>query len=219
MKFRFVYGDLVIDDLESQIAQALDKRVEIDNRRRFPGVWKRIDRLNNRQRVSDDILDKRLKRYKLYGIGFFVLGILMILISLPAPKGLMSVLLMGVFNLFVGFFYYRVSSKYHQLNKRTVKLTKESSRLKSHYINHSQQVKNLEIIFSDMGLGDKDGQISLPIEEIDLLLVTKDVYFIIYNNTMMPLYKTDLKASCQDFELAFEDLLQDKYYKLGGQVA
>ena len=78
-----------------QLAAALDKCEEMVSRKRVPGLWKRIDRLNGAQRAPEEVLRRRRTRRRIYGGVLIAAGIFLLIPALVPPRDLPGPLVVG----------------------------------------------------------------------------------------------------------------------------
>ena len=81
--------------LVPQLAAALDKCEEMVSRKRVPGLWKRIDRLNGAQRAPEEVLRRRRTRRRIYGGVLIAAGLFLLIPALVPPRDLPGPLVVG----------------------------------------------------------------------------------------------------------------------------
>ena len=78
-----------------QLAAALDKCAELSARKRFPALWRLLDRLNDSQEAPEEILRRRRRRRRVYGGVLIAAGLLLLIPALTAPRELPGPLVVG----------------------------------------------------------------------------------------------------------------------------
>lgn len=101
---RFVFQLLpcIGEEKQLQVEQALEKRVEWFSRQKCPKLWQLSDRLNQREKASAAVLEKRRKRRIFWGLLNWALGMFALIPALTDPKELWLVLVMGIICLGAG---------------------------------------------------------------------------------------------------------------------
>jgi len=189
---------------EGQISKALNKRIELYSRAKLSGAWRVIDGLNNTNKASQEKSDRRKRRYRVYGILFFVLGVMFILLGLLEPLELKAFKYYGLFLLLIGIIYMHSQKD----KKGTVKeINKVIESLKS----NNEKSVGLKLLFDTEGMYSQDEDLVLRFEDIDNVIITKDIFFFIYPKNLIPILKRDLvEVSVREFEEFLVQVFQDK---------
>lgn len=107
MAFVFVltkYNDV---SFKKQVSKVLEKRTELVSRSTHPQAWKYTDKMNSKEKASEEVLKKRRSRYKIYGALLLLLGFFLLIPSLMEPKEMLIPLIVGVFSVCIGLLYFR----------------------------------------------------------------------------------------------------------------
>lgn len=204
MKYIFECSKEDYSRLDDQISKVLDKRIELYSRAKLSGAWKVIDRFNSSKTVSQNKSNQRKKRYKFYGITFLIMGVLFILIGMMKPIELKEFLYYGLFLLLIGIIYMPSRPNKKRANKKTEKVIE---RLKS----NNENLAGLKLLFDSNGMYSEDEDLILASEVIDNVIITNDVYFFIYSNTLIPLLKSDLlEVTMEEFEFFLKQVFDNK---------
>ena len=116
----------------------------------------------------------------------------MVLISLPDPADLMAVFLYGLFMILAGFVYVKATAEKTESDSGKYKRYRKASKRRSkHYTEKMKEIAGTSMSFDERGLLDQE-EILMSYADIDLVVVTEDIYFIFNNNTMLPFFKKDL---------------------------
>ena len=76
------YDDPAVD---RETAELLHQRLEAESRRRYPSIWKVIDRIRTHAAKGPG-REKRTVRYRIYGLFLLALGLLTLILGLMPPK-------------------------------------------------------------------------------------------------------------------------------------
>ncbi len=101
----FVFQISRYDDpaLDREAAALMDQRIEAYSREKVPGLWKITDRLNAFTAKGPG-RERRVRRYRIYGVVFLLLGIFVLVPGLMEPRQL-DLILVGAFAAALGLFY------------------------------------------------------------------------------------------------------------------
>lgn len=78
------------------LLRALERLTEFRSRKACPGIWKMTDRLNQVKRMPPEVLRRRRRRQKVYGVLLLALGLFGAIPAATAPQELMSVLVVSL---------------------------------------------------------------------------------------------------------------------------
>lgn len=176
-----------VDTLFPQVAQMLQKRVEIASRKRLPGLWKLTDKLNAVPRAPEAELKRRKERKRRWGGLLLVMGIFLFVPGVMRPQELPVPLVAGFFAIVMGMLYLRKGDrKKKSLEKKAKQLLEK--------MNASMEGQKLRLIFYDAelaitGVGD-DKKISYA--NMECALETADLFGLIYENQIVLLQKKEL---------------------------
>ena len=190
--------------LEEQISKALNKRIELYSRAKLSGVWRVIDRFNNTKRVSQEKSDRRQRRYRFYGILFCILGVMFILLGLMEPTELKAFIYYGLFLLLIGITY-MPSQKYKKAKVKEINKVIEN--LKS----NNEKSAGLKLLVDTEGMYSQDEELVMRFEDIDNVIITKDIFCFIYAKNLIPILKRDLvEVPAKEFEEFLVQVFQCK---------
>ena len=169
MEYRFCLSPADQEVLTSQVARCLDKRLELASRQKLPGLWQTID---NRGTPNP------AKRSKVMPVILLCLGIFLLVPGLLHPKEMWMALIGGIIG---------VSAGISGLLPKGQKHIKEAKR----FLQNTQGGDGLQVIFTEntMLLPDQE----VPYDEISAVLVTEDLYFVLFGNRAVALQKRDLQ--------------------------
>jgi len=191
---------------KQQVSKALEKRTELASRKKCPRMWKYIDKINSKSKASEEVLEKRCIRYRVYGVILMLLGFFLLIPSLMKPREMLIPLLAGAFSVGLGILYFRYGKK-HKKAKLT-SFDKAAIQLFNEYeIIPSEKVT---VTFSD----DKillARDFTIGYDEIDKIFITQDFFILIWKERITVLQKKDL-TSCNAEE--FTDFIAIKSQNL-----
>ena len=176
-----------VDTHFPQVAQMLQKRVELASRKKLPGLWKITDKLNAVPRAPEAELKRRKERQRRWGGLLLVMGIFLFVPGIMKPQELPVPLVAGFFAIVMGMLYLRKGDrKKKSLEKKAKQLLEK--------MNASMEGQKLRLIFYDAelaitGVGD-DKKISYA--NMECALETADLFGLIYENQIVLLQKKEL---------------------------
>ena len=133
------------EDLVSQVARMLQKRVEFASRKKFPGLWKLTDKLNAVPRAPEAELKRRKERQRRWGGLLLVMGIFLFVPGVMKPQELPVPLVAGFIAIVMGMLYLRKGDrKKKSLEKKAKQLLEK--------MNASMEGQKLRLIFYDAEL-------------------------------------------------------------------
>ncbi|NMA65837.1 MAG: hypothetical protein GX957_06285 [Clostridiaceae bacterium] len=190
MEFVFVLTKYNDESFKPQVSKALEKRTELVSRKEYPHMWKFIDKMNSRRKVSGEVLKKRHGRYKVYGIFLILLGLFLLIPSLINPKEMLIPLLTGTFTTGMGILYLR-----HGRKPKKEKLT-SFDRAAIQLFNKYEKISvgEVTVTFSS----DKihlAGSDAIDYSEVDEIIITEDFFIVIWKERITVLQKKDLSSS------------------------
>ncbi|NMA83970.1 MAG: hypothetical protein GX962_08910 [Epulopiscium sp.] len=188
MEFVFVLTKYNSASFKPQVSKALEKRTEIVSRKEHPKVWKYVDKMNSKEKASEEVLKKRHSRYKIYGVFLQILGFFLLIPSLMEPKEMLIPLLVGAFTVGIGILNFRYGRK-----SKKVKLTSfDKAAIK--LFNEYEKIPTVTVTFTN----DKVqlvGNVAISYSEIEKIFITEDLFILIWNKRITVLQKKDL-SSC-----------------------
>ena len=176
-----------VDTLFPQVAQMLQKRVELASRKRLPGLWKLTDKLNAVPRAPEAEFMRRKERQRRWGGLLLVMGIFLFVPGIMKPQELPVPLVAGFLAIVLGILYLRKGDR----KKKT--LEKKAKQLLEK-LNASMEGQKLRLIFYDTefvisGVGE-DKKVSYA--DMECTLETKDLFGLIYDNQIIIVQKQEL---------------------------
>ena len=160
---------------EEQLIEPLRKITELNSREKLPLLWKFSDRLKKRKNhVSKEIINRRIKRYRVWGFFIFLMSLFLFIPSVMDTKELLFPLIVSSITMVIGlFFVFSCSGSYDKRLKKSAHLLVKSL----------ENIKKYEIIFNDEGF-DLNKADFIKYSEIKLLTKTQDFYVIFYKESV-----------------------------------
>lgn len=195
------------ESFKGQVSKVLEKRTELNSRKRYGKIWGIIDRLNSKEKASQKVLEKRCKRYRIYGVLLILLGLFLLLPSLLDPKEMLIPLLVSLFTIFVGILNFRYGRKSKKIketsfDKGAVILYKEYEKLPAGEGIITFNEDTIQLV----------GDFTISYKEIETIFITEDLFILIWNERITVLQKKDLSSSnLEDFIDLIKEKSQDKF--------
>lgn len=93
----FLFGITAIDEeLTAQLSRVLRYCADVSSRRKFPGLWSLIDRLNRAPKAAPEVLAGRRRREGVLGVLLWLLSMFVLIPSVMDPKMLTVPLLLSI---------------------------------------------------------------------------------------------------------------------------
>jgi len=189
MEFVFVLTKYNDASFKQQVSEALEKRTELISREEYPNMWKYIDKMNSKKKASEEVLEKRYIRYKVYGIFLMLIGFFLLIPSLVKPKEMLIPLLAGAFSAGFGVLYFRYGrkpkkEKLTSFDKAAIKLLNEYDKI---------PVGKVTVTFSDDKVQLAQNA-TIGYDEIDSIFITEDFFILIWKEKITVLQKKDLSS-------------------------
>lgn len=182
-----------IEKLLPQVSKALEKRMELVSRQRYPGMWKYTDKLNSTAHGPM----KSKARTKIMSVIYLVLGIFLFLPGLMEPQELLIPLLVGAIAIGAGIgglWRSRDHRKNPFDNSAKILLTGKDT------ISAEQE---LTVSFSQDGMeiaAKGTAPAFTPYADFECVIETADIFLFVYKEQVTVLQKLDLEAgSLEDF--------------------
>lgn len=183
MEYIFDLSKYDEDKFIFQVTNTLEKMTELNSREKYKNIWKTTDKLNAKEKVSEQVMIKRKKRSKLYAVVLILLGLFLLIPSLIDPKEMKIPLIISIFTLCVGILNLLSISKY----KKKSSFAKASEKLFSEYKN----IPKIQIIFREDKIQILDN-FAIEYNEIEKFFLSEDFYIVIWNERITVLKKNDL---------------------------
>ena len=175
-----------VPQLRRELAQAMDKRLEVHSRQTMPGLWSLTDRLDRTPRAPEKVLKRRRVRYRIYGALLLFLGLFLLIPGLMEPKELAWPLAAGVLATFSGV---------RLLLPRRRGPTHRGWRQAETLLKSLTEPTAKEVEFSDAAIGIRsdDGSFQVLYEAVNALIETERLYvFSVLERSALVLQKKDL---------------------------
>ncbi len=189
MEYVFVLREYDDVTFKSQVSKALEKRTELISRKEHPKLWKFVDKMNSKEKASEEVVKKRHIRYRVYGIILMILGFFLLIPSLMEPKEMLIPLIAGTFSVCIGILYFR-----HGRKSKKEKLTsfdKAAIKLFSEYEKIPNDKVSVNFTNDEVKLEEKA---TIGYSEIERVFITEDLIILIWNKKITVLQKKDLSS-------------------------
>ena len=178
------------DDLVYQISECIAKRAENLSREKYPGIWKKVDSING-NKMPEDVLKRRKKRRRIYGIILLALGFFLFIPGIIEPKELFVPLIVGAFAIINGIFAVFPSRSPEEKFKKNAKNLMNA-------INSSLE-KGDTVTFNDEAIYE-NGAVLMEYKSLEPLIESRSIWLVCDGKKVMVLRKVDLvSGSKEDF--------------------
>ena len=180
MEFLFKPEKLT-EDLVYQVSEMIAKRAEIFSRKKFPGLWEKTDRLNEKKLPEEPLLRRRRFR-RFYGIICIALGFFLFVPGLMKPQELFVPLVVGALAIATG-----ITAV---LPRKTAaeKFEKKAKKLIS-AINSSVKPED-KVLFNEEGIFE-NGALLMEYDDLENVIENRSVFLICDGIKIMVLRKAD----------------------------
>lgn len=185
MKYIFKSSGYDSDLLINQLSSVLENRMESYSRSKMPLSWKVIDQFEGAAKVSDEVLKKRRKRYKIYGVLYLAVGTFLTIPGLVEPKKLKVVLITGLLLIALGI----IHIKPRKDNKK--KFNEEALKILNNYKRKEEIIIDKILYFDDNGFFEDNNEKIYSYNDVDSIYISKDAYFFIYADNILVIQKKD----------------------------
>jgi hypothetical protein len=189
MEFVFVLTKYNEVTFTQQVSKVLENRTELISRKEHPQMWKYIDIINSRIKVSEEVLKKRRRRNKIYGILLLLLGFFILIPSLMKPEEMLVPLLVSVFAIVIGILKFRYGSKLKK--EKLTSFDKAAIQLFNGYNEIPSGKVTVAFTNDKVQLGGND---SIDYSKIEKIFITEDLFILIWNDRVTVLQKKDLSS-------------------------
>lgn len=167
-----------------QVSKALELRMDLVSKKRYPGLWAATDKL----RSFSHGRTRSRTRSRIMGILFLFLGIFLFVPGLTDPEELTGPLLIGALGILAGIFNLW-SSRKNKKNPfdRSAKLFLD---------NISPLSQDIEVVFGESGV-EMPGE-SIPYENFECAVQGPDIFLFTFDTRATVLQKCDLIAGEAD---------------------
>lgn len=170
--------------LQSEVAAALEKRIEAEGRKRLPGLWKAIDRQREGKapmKINEMTRGRRVYR-RIVGTLLLLVGLFLVIPGMVAPDELFGPLLVGLFAIGTAIYYLRSTRK-----NRVSASQKQAQKLLEGIAKAPPQ----PVFFNDEGM-QLQGQAPIPYENITFYSETPSGILLNWSDQATFLQKKDL---------------------------
>lgn len=207
-EYIFSMSNYDAEGLLSQVSRILEQITQQNARKKSPGLWKLIDKLNSGKRAPEEELRRRRKREKRWGGLFLVMGIFLFVPGIMQPQELTVPLVVGLFAIVLGMIYLRRDGK-----KKNVFNVPARQLLEQ--LNPLMKDQRMRVSFSEEGItfteeGTEAEQ--LLYEAVEYSFETEDLFALVYDGKILLFQKKELLIGTEDeFRKKLEGLLP--FYK------
>ena len=170
------------EDLKYQVSEAIAKRAEIFSRKRYPGLWEKTDRLNEKK-LPEEALIRRKRFRRFYGIVCIVLGIFLFVPGLIKPGELFVPLVVGALAILTGI------PAVIPRKANSEKFIKKAKKLIS-AINSSLKPED-KVLFNEEGIFE-NGALLMEYENLESIIENRSIFLVCDGIKIMVLRKADL---------------------------
>ncbi len=201
MEFTFQLSEYNQSDMGAQVSKALEKRTELNSRRKLPWMWKSIDRLDG-PKVPTRVSRRRVIRCKIYGFVLLTLGIFLFVPGMMEPKELLVPLITGAVSIFLG-----IVSLLPRRKKSSRIFDAAAVKLLAGALT-AEQLENTPILvrFTQDGMMLPDGEV-ISYDCFDTIVETESIYLLTWKERVTVLQKRDLLSGTHE---DFLRLLEEK---------
>jgi len=171
-----------------QVSAALEKRTESVSRERFPGLWEKTDKLNERSKGEK----KNTTGTKIKSIICLLLGIFLFVPGMMEPQELLIPLLVGAVAIGAG-----IGGLWRSRKNRKNPFDKSAARLLQGKDTISAE-NPVVVIFSEEGMmlpADSEEAELVPYGNFERVIEAQDIFLFVFGERVMVLQKGDLTDS------------------------
>lgn len=170
-----------------EISKVLEQMVQNNSRKKYPGLWKMVDKLNEK-RSPEAVLKRRRAREKRWGGLLLVMGIFLFVPGLMKPQELPVPLIAGLFAILLGLFYVRPDRKKKNTFEASArKLLSELNPLMKEQKFRISFVED-EVVFSEEG----EEAVRVAKDQLEYAFETKELFMVIYDKKILVFQKKEL---------------------------
>lgn len=195
MEYIIYVTDYDTKTITHEVANAIEKQVELHSRIRFPIIWNFIDRTNKRK-ISGNIQKKRTFRSKIYGFFLFIMGIYLFVPRLMEPVELKGPLIAGFISLTtsIAIFWPWKKCPYRKFFKSAFKLIS----IMKKRLAESKEI-SLLVRFTSEGMIFSN-EVTISYQDFKTIIETEHIYFLVWFDSVTFLQKKDLvEETTEDF--------------------
>lgn len=179
-----------------QLLRALERVTEARSRKACPGLWKMTDRLNQVQRMPPEVLRRRRRRQKVYGVLLLALGLFGAIPAAMEPQELMSVLVVSLAAIALGIF----SLLPRRQERQNRQLLRERDRIFSAYQTLDEQ--GAAVTFRETGIFEGEQQLG-SYETLQEVVLQENIVLLVWQERFLFLQLRDLEGASPEAFRAF----------------
>ena len=179
-----------------QLLRALERVTEARSRKACPGLWKMTDRLNQVQRMPPEVLRRRRRRQKIYGVLLLALGLFGAIPAAMEPQELMSVLVVSLAAIALGIF----SLLPRRQERQNRQLLRERDRIFSAYQTLNKQ--GAAVTFRETGIFEGEQQLG-SYETLQEVVFQESIVLLVWQERFLFLQLQDLEGASPEAFRAF----------------
>jgi len=187
-EFIFIMSPYEEEEHLLQIATILEQITQKNSRKKLPGLWKMIDKLNITKRAPEAELRRRRAREKAWGGLLLVMGIFLFVPGIMKPQELPVPLVVGLVAVLLGLFYLRPDRKKKNSFEKSAKKLLEQ-------LNDKMQNQKLRISFDEEELiltEEKSEATHVANHVVDYSFETEGMFSFVYENNIILFQKREL---------------------------
>lgn len=181
---------------QDQLLRALERVTEARSRQACPGLWKMTDRLNQVQRMPPEVLRRRRRRQKVYGVLLLALGLFGAIPAAMEPQELMSVLVVSLAAIALGIF----SLLPRRQERQNRQLLRERDRIFSAYQTLDEQ--GAAVTFRETGIFEGEQQLG-SYETLQEVVFQENIVLLVWQERFLFLQLQDLEGASPEAFRAF----------------
>lgn len=181
---------------QDQLLRALERVTEARSRQACPGLWRMTDRLNQVERMPQEVLRRRRGRQKVYGVLLLALGLFGAIPAAMEPHELMSVLVVSLAAIALGIF----SLLPRRPARQNRQLLRERDRILSAYRTLDEQ--GTPVTFEETGIFEGEQQLG-AYETLQEVVFQEDVLLLVWQERFLFLQLRDLEGEAPESFRAF----------------
>ena len=181
---------------QDQLLRALERVTEARSRRACPGLWRMTDRLNQVERMPQEVLRRRRRRQKVYGVLLLALGLFGAIPAAMEPQELMSVLVVSLAAIALGIF----SLLPRRQERQNRQLLRERDRIFSAYQTLDEQ--GAAVTFRETGIFEGEQQLG-SYETLQEVVFQENIVLLVWQERFLFLQLRDLEGASPEAFRAF----------------
>ena len=181
---------------QDQLLRALERVTEARSRQACPGLWKMTDRLNQVQRMPPEVLRRRRRWQKVYGVLLLALGLFGAIPAAMEPQELMSVLVVSLAAIALGIF----SLLPRRQERQNRQLLRERDRIFSAYQTLDEQ--GAAVTFRETGIFEGEQQLG-SYETLQEVVFQENIVLLVWQERFLFLQLRDLEGASPEAFRAF----------------